>query len=1037
MADLVLGVAKSLVEGTLTKAQSAIDEESKLRQSAQRDLVFIAGEFQMMQSFLRVTTEEQVRNNVVSITWVIQVRDLAYDVEDCIEFIIHLDTKSDWWCRLIPSFMRRALPLDVAINMIDQLKARVHDVSQRNERYKLISDPDPKLVMEAKQLGISGASGVLATARDTAWKQREWENFVKLIIKKDSKLQVISLWVSEDNLGNASTIWKAYNHPEIHRKFKCRAWVKVLHPFQPNEFIRSLLGQFYTNSREEQQGAVLDNGVLTPALDDHLVHEFSELVKKQTYLIVLEGVSTTEEWDTIRQYLPQSSNGSRIVVSTQNFAVASFCTEHPYFQQFSADQSFCVFFREREDPLVGRMSEVNQLSAYLAKARLNALQVMSVWGIAGAGKSALVRTLYRNKMSQNSEYTKYIWVDIYYPFNIMDFCKSLLMQFNSHSLETNEDPVKQCHGLLKDHRCLLVIDNLQSTEGWDLIHDALAFRPSGSAIVVITNEERIALHCADRKDLVFNVKALEIGAAIDLFKEEIEGSQYLHAGDIEKDLVLQQLISKSGGLPKVIVAIADYLARIFDWIKRANLLNDQFITTLETRQDFAGLQDLFGWIHSYFHSCPDFLKPCIFYLSIFPKSEIIRRRRLVMRWVAEGYSKDKESDSAEENAEELFAKIMELSMIQPPQRTMSTNRRMVWCQVSAFFHEYIISRPKEENVTFALEVFALKGCCRQTTGRTGRHLIIDESWERDRIVFESIDLSRLRSLTVFGDWESFFISESMKVLRVLDLENASGVTDKDLRKMLKLLRRLKFLSLRGCSKISNLPSSVDNLTQLQILDVRYTSIVTMPASITKLKKLQYIRAGTITPPDNRNGLQLVGVKVASGVKKLTLLHTLGIVNVGAARGEAILKDLRNLTQLRKLGVSGISKKNGESNRIDWDTRFKIVKGICKGLHFLHKEMDRPVVHTDLKPENVLLDDNMVPKIADFRLSRLFGQEQTRMHTQNVVGSLGYMAPEYLYRDRLQQIEMCVEIGLQCVEHERKKRPSIVDIVDKLDGKHSV
>ncbi|RCV05987.1 hypothetical protein SETIT_1G126900v2, partial [Setaria italica] len=185
----------------------------------------------------------------------------------------------------------------------------------------------------------------------------------------------------------------------------------------------------------------------------------------------------------------------------------------------------------------------------------------------------------------------------------------------------------------------------------------------------------------------------------------------------------------------------------------------------------------------------------------------------------------------------------------------------------------------------------------------------------------------------------------------------------------------------------------------------------------------------------------------------------------------------------------------ESNRLDWDTRFKIVKGICRGLHFLHNEMDRPVVHMDLKPENILLDDNMVPKIADFGLSRLFGQEQTRMHTQNVVGSLGYMAPEYLYRgeistqsdiyslglliiqistgeknipdaedkcgkkfiekvhenwadrhitskyasfdaNRLQQIEMCVEIGLQCVDHERKKRPSIVDILDKLDGKHS-
>jgi len=86
-------------------------------------------------------------------------------------------------------------------------------------------------------------------------------------------------------------------------------------------------------------------------------------------------------------------------------------------------------------------------------------------------------------------------------------------------------------------------------------------------------------------------------------------------------------------------------------------------------------------------------------------------------------------------------------------------------------------------------------------------------------------------------------------------------------------------------------------------------------------------------------------------------------------------------------ISLCSTSTGESNRIDWDTRFRIVQGICNGLHFLHKEMDQPVVHMDLKPENILLGDNMVPKIADFGLSRLFGQEQTRMNTQNVVGSL--------------------------------------------------
>ena len=284
-----------------------------------------------------------------------------------------------------------------------------------------------------------------------------------------------------------------------------------------------------------------------------------------------------------------------------------------------------------------------------------------------------------------------------------------------------------------------------------------------------------------------------------------------------------------------------------------------------------------------------------------------------MRWVAEGYSRDTKDTTAEEKGEILFSMLVNLSMIQPPMCKAITHMRMIQCQVSAFFHEYIISRPDEENIIFALEVFALKGRCLPTTRRTGRHLVIESSWDRDRIVFESIDFSRLRSLTVFGEWESFFISKSMKVLRVLDLENATGVTDKDLELMVKLLPRLKFLSLRGSSGIRHLPNSLGELRQLETLDVRHTSIVTLPASITKLKKLQYIRAGTTfsagEPSTPCRSHQLVGVEVPIGIDKLTALHTLGVVNAGLAGGKASLRELKKITQLRKLGVFSVNKKN--------------------------------------------------------------------------------------------------------------------------------
>ncbi|CAM0958598.1 unnamed protein product [Alopecurus aequalis] len=171
---------------------------------------------------------------------------------------------------------------------------------------------------------------------------------------------------------------------------------------------------------------------------------------------------------------------------------------------------------------------------------------------------------------------------------------------------------------------------------------------------------------------------------------------------------------------------------------------------------------------------------------------------------------------------------------------------------------------------------------------------------------------------------------------------------------------------------------------------------------------------------------------------------------------------------------------------NWSTRYSIIKGICEGLNFLHGR-EKPIFHLDLKPDNILLDSFMVPKLADFGLSRLFAQSRTHV-TRRTIGTDMYMPPEYImagtissqndvfsfgvvmieimegyslfqqiddvtqfkkevlakcssmieptseYRKNklIHQVRTCIDTAMHCVDSERKNRPSIGSILDTLN-----
>ncbi|CAL4971088.1 unnamed protein product [Urochloa decumbens] len=80
--------------------------------------------------------------------------------------------------------------------------------------------------------------------------------------------------------------------------------------------------------------------------------------------------------------------------------------------------------------------------------------------------------------------------------------------------------------------------------------------------------------------------------------------------------------------------------------------------------------------------------------------------------------------------------------------------------------------------------------------------------------------------------------------------------------------------------------------------------------------------------------------------------------------------------------------------LSWPERFRIAVGVARGLQYLHEECRECIIHCDVKPENILLDAGLVPKVADFGMAKLVGRDFSRVLT-TVRGTVGYLAPEWI------------------------------------------
>ncbi|XP_047948646.1 G-type lectin S-receptor-like serine/threonine-protein kinase At4g27290 isoform X2 [Salvia hispanica] len=101
--------------------------------------------------------------------------------------------------------------------------------------------------------------------------------------------------------------------------------------------------------------------------------------------------------------------------------------------------------------------------------------------------------------------------------------------------------------------------------------------------------------------------------------------------------------------------------------------------------------------------------------------------------------------------------------------------------------------------------------------------------------------------------------------------------------------------------------------------------------------------------------------------------------------------------------------------LTWPKRYDIIMGIARGLLYLHHDSRLKIIHRDLKTSNILLDGNLTPKISDFELARIFQEDQSLAKTKRVVGTYGYMAPEYLMDGKYSEKSDIFSLGVVLLE----------------------
>ncbi|XP_043688385.1 disease resistance protein RPM1-like [Telopea speciosissima] len=315
-------MAMPAVSFLVDKLGNLLVDEAKILRGIRTDVRDLMDELESIRAFLKDADARGETDEGVKI-WVKQVRDVAYEIEDAVDDFmlrIHHQQKPGfigYLCKIVRLSKEWKSRHQISTD-VQEIKRRIIGIKERSQRYRFsISDQgsssgakpdtwhDPRV--SALYVEDSGIVGI----------EKPRDYLVQLLVEGESKCTVISV-AGMGGLGKTTLVKKVYDVRKVQEHFECHAWITVSQSFKPQELLKSMMKQFY------QEDEVVLRG-LDSMEEVQLVNKLREYLQQKRYVIVLDDVWTIESWNSIQHALPSNDCGSRVVITTRNNDVASYC----------------------------------------------------------------------------------------------------------------------------------------------------------------------------------------------------------------------------------------------------------------------------------------------------------------------------------------------------------------------------------------------------------------------------------------------------------------------------------------------------------------------------------------------------------------------------------------------------------------------------------------------------------------------------------------------------------------------------------------